>query len=289
MPDVSKEIISIVIPAYNEADSIKKVLSSLQPYLINPGFEVIIINDGSQDDTEVIIKNEPKVNLINHPYNKGYGAALKSGIRKASGKYILMMDSDGQHRIEDIPKLIAEKDTYQMIVGARKKGTQEWVRKPGKWLLRVVSNYLSGMDIPDINSGFRLVEKERLLEFMHIFPNGFSFSTTATLALLHAGYNVKFIPIDVMQREGGKSYVRQGRDGTITLLLITRCISLFNPLKVYIPTAITILIPSLLYAIYNVLFHLSFPKTSVVGFLTGVLLIFFGIISDQIAAIRRER
>ena len=281
--------ISIVIPAYNEADSIENFLATLRYYIDSPKFEVIVVNDGSQDNTGDIVKKEQKVCLITHLTNKGYGAALKSGIRKASGKFVLMMDSDGQHKAEDIPKLLQHIDDNQMVVGERKgSANQEWIRKPGKWFLNIVANYLSGIKIPDINSGFRLVEKKCLLEFMHILPNGFSFSTTITLALLHAGYNVRYESIDVQPRNAGKSYVRQSRDGAITLLLITRCISLFNPLKVYIPAAIFILIPSLLYAFYNIILYMSFPKTAVVGVLTGILLVFFGILSDQIAAIRRE-
>jgi len=282
-------LISIVIPAYNEADSIENFLTTLKYYINSPEFEVIIVNDGSSDNTQEIIQKFPDVLLINHPYNKGYGASLKTGIRKASGEYILMMDSDGQHKEEDIPKLLLHIDEFDMVVGERKEEVgKEWIRKPGKWLLSVVANYLSGIKIPDINSGFRLIRKQCVLEFMHILPNGFSFSTTITLAMLKAGYNVKYQPINVQPRKGGKSYVRQGRDGAITLLLITRCISLFNPLKVYIPAAISILIPSLLFAIYGVVRFCSFPKTAVVGFLTGILLVFFGILSDQVAAIRRE-
>jgi len=262
MLQIDKKI-SIIIPAFNEADSIENVLKALEPYLQNPSFEVIIINDGSTDNTSEIVQKYLDVKLLNHPYNKGYGAALKTGVRKASGEFVLMMDSDGQHKIEDIPNLLKYIDDYDMVVGERKIPVdQEWIRKPGKLLLSFVANYLSGIKIPDINSGFRLIRKECVLEFMHILPNGFSFSTTITLAMLKAAYNVKYEPVDIQPRSGGKSYVSQTRDGAITLLLITRCISLFNPLKVYVPAALIILIPSIIFAIFGVVYYLSFPKNS---------------------------
>jgi len=288
MQRIDKKI-SIIMPAFNEADTIESLLNAMTPYIQNSSFEVCIINDGSTDNTSEIVNRFSQVRLINHPYNKGYGAALKTGIRNATGDYILMMDSDGQHSIEDIPKLLNHIDDYDMVVGERQFSVgKEWIRKPGKLLLSYVANYLSGIKIPDINSGFRLIRKKCVLEYMHILPNGFSFSTTITLAMLKDAYNVKYEPINIKPRAGGKSYVSQTRDGAITLLLITRCISLFNPLKVYVPAAIIILIPSFIFAIFGVVKYFSFPKSSIVGILSGIILIFLGILSDQIAAIRRE-
>jgi glycosyltransferase involved in cell wall biosynthesis len=283
----NNKLVSIIIPAYNEESSIERLLNELESYTSK--FEIIVVNDASSDNTAQILNNFKKFKIITHPYNKGYGAALKTGIRAASGEYILTMDADGQHRPDEISKLLEYIDDFDMVVGAREKNmNKEWIRVPGKWVLSKVANYLSGMSIPDINSGFRLIRKECVKEFSHVLPNGFSFSTTITLALIHAGFDVKYVPIKVSHRNEGKSTVRQGRDGAITLLLITRCISLFNPLKIYIPAAIAILLPSILYALFGVIVYLSFPKTAIVGLLTGIIIIFFGILSDQIAVIRRE-
>jgi len=281
--------ISLVIPAFNEAEVIGAVLASLKSYVETYGFEVIVVNDASQDDTAQVVRNYPYVRLINHPYNKGYGAALKTGVRAATHDYVLTMDSDGQHRPEDILKLLEHLDNFDMVVGARVGNpNQEWIRKPGKRVLSWVANYLSNMKIPDINSGFRLIRKRCVEEFMHILPNGFSFSTTITLAMIKAAYNVKYVPINVEKRSGGKSRVKQTRDGVNALLLIARCISLFNPLKIYVPVALAILGFSVVFSIYGVIAYHSFPKTGVVGFLTGILVLLFGILSDQVAAIRRQ-
>ena len=281
---------TIIIPAYNEAEAIGETLERLKPYVDDYEFEVLVINDASTDNTEEVVTNFPYVKLLNQPYNKGYGAALKAGVRNATHDWVLTMDSDGQHRPEDIPELLKYPGVFDMVVGSRKgNSNQEWIRKPGKLVLGWVANYLSNMKIPDINSGFRLIRKSCIEEFMHILPNSFSFSTTITLAVIKAGYNIKYVPITVGKRMGGKSRVKQINDGFTTILLITRCISLFNPLKIYAPIGGALMVFSIPFSIYGIIFYGSFPKTGIVTFLTGVLVLLFGILADQVAAIRREK
>ena len=281
--------ISVIIPAYNEAGSIGGMLERLRPYVDAHGFEVIVINDASTDNTAEVVADFSYVKLINQPYNKGYGAALKAGVRHATNDWVLTMDGDGQHRPEDILGLLEHMEMYDMVVGSREGNfNQEWLRKPGKWILSLVANYLSNMKIPDINSGFRLIRKDCVEESMHILPNSFSFSTTITLAMIKAGYNVKYVPITVGKRKGGKSQVKQAHDGLTTILLITRCISLFNPLKIYAPVAVVMLVFSMLFAAYGLIFYGSFPKTAIMTSVGGILVLLFGILSDQLAAIRRE-
>ncbi len=281
--------ISIIIPAYNEEDTIGTFLRELSKLANSHSWEVIVVDDASEDQTAKIVEKFKEIKLLTHPYNKGYGASLKSGVRAATGDYIVTMDADGQHNPKGIIQLIEHINQNEMVVGSREKQKdRNYLRKPGKLLLKWVANYLSGIKIPDINSGFRVIKKSCVEEFMHILPNSFSFSTTITLAMLKAGYNVKYIPINVTKRGGGKSSVRQLKDGFATLLLITRCISLFNPLKVYAPIAGVILIFGIVFSIYGILFIHSFPKTGVVTILSGILILLFGILADQIAAIRRS-
>lgn len=281
--------ISVVIPAHNEAEGIGAVLDGLRPYAEAFGFEVIVVDDASTDDTAQVVAGFPFARLIRHTYNKGYGAALKTGVRKATRDYIITIDGDGQHRPEDLPKLLDHIEDYDMVVGSRAGDpNHEWIRKPGKRILTWVANYLVNMKIPDINSGFRLIRKHCVEEFLHILPNGFSFSTTITLAMIKAAYNVKYVPINLNKREGGKSRVNQARDGVTTILLIARCISLFNPLKIYIPIGLAILGFGIVFSIYGIVAFHSFPKTGIVSFLTGILVLLFGILSDQVAAIRRQ-
>ena len=281
--------ISIIIPAYSEAASIGGILERLRPYVDAHGLEIIVVNDGSTDNTAGVVADFSYVKLINQPYNKGYGAALKAGVRHATNDWVLTIDGDGQHRPEDIPGLLEHIENYDMIVGSREDNSkQDWLRKPGKWILGLVANYLSNMKIPDINSGFRLIRKSCVEEFMHILPNGFSFSTTISLAMIHGGYSVKYVPINVFKRSGGKSRVKQTRDGFATILLITRCISLFNPLKIYAPIAVAMLAFSMIFAGFGIIYYNSFPKTAIITSISGILVLLFGILSDQVAAIRRE-
>lgn len=280
---------TIVIPAYNEEDTIGDVLPELVILANNYDWEVIVVDDASEDQTTKIVEKFKEIKLLTQPCNKGYGASLKRGVRAATNDYIITMDADGQHKPKEIFNLIKHINEFEMIVGSREKqNNHDRLRMPGKLLLNWTANYLSGMKIPDVNSGFRVIRKKCIEEFLHILPNGFSFSTTITLAMLKAGYNVKYIPINVDKRGGGKSNVKQTKDGLSTLLLIIRCISLFNPLKVYVPVAGVILMFGITFSIYGILGFHSFPKTGIVTILSGILIMFFGIFADQIAAIRRD-
>ena len=281
--------VSILIPAYNEGEAIRVVLDKLRPYIEEHGFEVIVINDASKDNTSEIAHEFQYVTVIDHPYNKGYVAALKTGTFKARGEYVLTMDADGQHDPAEIPKLLEHMKHFDMVIGARKNGgDHHWKRKPGKLILRWVANYITGINIPDLNSGFRLIRRYQVIERRNLLPNGFSFSTTITLSMLVSGRNVQFIPISTSNRTTGKSAVNQARDGIKTLLLIARCIMLFNPLKIFVPSAMFLFGAGLLHAIYGIIEFSSFPKTAIIGILAGIFAFLFGLLADQIAAIRRD-
>jgi glycosyltransferase involved in cell wall biosynthesis len=283
---MNTEKVTIIIPAYNEEQGLKGTLGKLIPISKNKGWEVIVIDDGSTDYTaDVAVRHGAK--LISHPYNKGYGASLKTGIRNAEGGIIVIMDSDGQHDAADIEKLLEHLDQYDMVVGARDKNVA--VRAPGKILLSMVANYLSGIKIPDLNSGFRAFRKDTIKSFLHFCPNGFSFSTTITLAYLREGFNVKYLPIATEPRSGKASSVRFFRDGYTTFLLIIRVIVLFNPLKVFIPASLVLFLFGMLFTIYGIIVFGRAPNTGVLIILSSIILFFMGILADQISSIRRER
>lgn len=283
-----KPLFSVLIPAYNESKSIGLVLKKLMEMRDRYSFEIIVINDCSEDDTALVVKEYSDVKLIDQPYNKGYGAALKAGARKATTDFILTMDADGQHKAEQIPGLIEYIPDFDMVIGARREQIG-FIRLPGKWILTKVANYLSGFKIPDLNSGFRLIRKSCLDEFEYLLPNGFSFSTTITLAMLKSAYNIKYIPINTNARLSGNSRVNIVRDGAITILLIIRCISLFNPMKVYMPIALVLIIIGLLYGAIGIYMNMSLPKTSVLIILSGIMLMFLGILSDQLSMLWRKK
>jgi len=280
---------SIIIPAYNEEDGIVGVIKVIRELRLNGEYEVIVVDDGSTDDTYSQVSKIEGIKVIRHPYNKGYGAALKTGIREARYDTCLIIDSDGQHDPKYIPALMSEMDGNEMVVGARSKDSQfSLFRKPGKWFLGVLANFLSDVKIPDLNSGLRAIRKERVEEFMHILPNGFSFSTTITLALLKAGYNVKYIPVTTRKRLGRKSTVSAVSDGLNTILLIIRTIVLFNPLKVFVPVSFAMFLAGFLFSLYGVIAYRRFPGTGITVILTSVIIFFVGILADQISLLRRQ-
>jgi glycosyltransferase involved in cell wall biosynthesis len=278
--------LSIIIPAYNEEEGLDRALGSLMPIAREKGWEVIVIDDGSTDGTGNVAARHG-ARLVSHPENKGYGASLKTGIRNSSHELVLMMDSDGQHDSSQIEMLLAHADRYDMVVGARKK--MVGLRAPGKKLLSLVANYLSGVKIPDLNSGLRVFKKSAIRSFLHFCPNGFSFTTTITLAYLREGYSVKYVPIDVEKRVGRASTVAFLKDGYKAFLLIIRVIVLFNPLKVFMPASLILLAAGTLFSIYGIIAFGRVPNTGVLTILSSIILFFMGILADQISAIRRER
>ncbi|MFA4946985.1 MAG: glycosyltransferase family 2 protein [Candidatus Krumholzibacteriia bacterium] len=278
--------LSIIIPAYNEEQGLDRALGRLMPIARERGWEVIVIDDGSTDGTGNVTTRHG-ARLVSHPENKGYGASLKTGIRNASHELVLMMDSDGQHDASQIEMLLAHADRYDMVVGARKK--MVGMRAPGKKLLSLVANYLSDVKIPDLNSGFRVFKKSTIRSFLHFCPNGFSFTTTITLAYLREGYSVKYIPIDVEKRIGRASTVAFLQDGYKAFLLIIRVIVLFNPLKVFMPASLVLFVAGAVFSIYGIIAFGRMPNSGVLTILSSIILFFMGILADQISAIRRER
>lgn len=282
--------ISIIIPAYNEEKSILHVTNCVNNKIKLLGIEaeIIIINDGSTDQTKNLITNTPGVKLINHPYNKGYGAALKTGAKNASFDWLLFFDGDGQHKIEYLEKFLKYTNDYDMIVGNRQGYQGPFLRQPGKKFLLWFANYLVEKKIPDINCGFRLVKRDLYLKYLHILPNTFSASTTITMIFLKEGLNVKYLPITIEKRQG-KSFVKP-RDAAKTLLLILRVIMLFNPLKVFIPISFLFFIMAVIIFIFQVSYsnELLVSKSVLLCALSAIFLFSFGLLADQIASIRRE-
>jgi len=285
----SKINLSIVIPAFNEEENIGKTLKGLKEYLakLDLDHEIIVINDASIDRTSQILNRISDIKIINHPYNKGYGASLKTGSRAAQNDYLLFFDGDSQHKPENIEKLIRYLPEYDMVVGARKGYQGPASRQPGKKILTWLANYLVGKKIPDINSGFRLVKKDLFLKFTHILPNSFSASTTITLAFYKDALNIKFVPITINKRKG-ESKVKI-RHGLSTLLLILRVIMLFNPLKIFIPISLFLLIFGILFSLFGIIYYGRMPSSGILIILSGIILFFNALLADQLSALRRER
>ena len=277
--------VSVVIPAYNEAPSIAAVVTAMAA--VARWQEVIVIDDGSTDETEERARHAGAL-VVRHPYNKGNGAAVKSGIRHASGEFVLVIDGDGQHRAADSRRLVAKLGEYDLVIGARSAATQAThLRRIGNEALNHFAGYLTGRDIPDLTSGFRAARREYLLEFLHLLPNGFSTPTTTTLAFIKAGYNVAFEPTEASSRQGN-SKVRLARDGTKFLMIILKIVTLFSPLRVFLPVAIVSFTLGLGYAIWTIATQSHVTNSSVLLIVLAVMVLLIGLVSEQISALRFE-
>ncbi|MDD5589688.1 MAG: glycosyltransferase family 2 protein [Candidatus Portnoybacteria bacterium] len=286
----NKPPISIIIPAFNEDSIVAQTISALQKELNAQSirYEIIAVNDGSSDKTKEILEKTPGIRLINHPYQKGYGASLKTGTEAAQNEWLLFFDADGQHNPKDISLFFEQTTDYEMIIGARNGYQGPAWRQPGKKLIRIVASYLAERKIPDLNCGFRMIKKSLFLKYKHLFPDGFSLSTTSTLVFIKESRNVKFIPIKIGKRVGKSSL--KPYDGFRVLILVTKLIMLFDPLKIFLPVSLTGLFASLAWMSYFLVttdFSLI-PKSSGFLFLSSLLIFLFGLLADQIAAIRRE-
>ena len=279
---------SIVIPAYNEKDVIGGFLERIEQAGLHHRYEILVVDDGSDDGTDEIIGQYP-VKLIRHRVNKGYGAALKTGIRSANGERVIIMDSDGQHDPRYVDTVNEMLDEHDLVIGERSAASRQLRRrKAGKRLVRWIGEFLVEQKLPDYNSGYRGFRKEIIAGMLHMMPNGFSFSTTSTLAFLKEGYDVGTLEIDVSERAGRKSNVKAVRDGSKTILLLFRIIMLFNPLKVFFPASVISFLAGLGFGIAGYIFYGRFSNGAIVLTILGMFLFFIGLVADQIAIMNRR-
>ena len=278
--------VAVVIPAYNEAKSIKGVLKGVKK--IKYIDEIIVVDDGSIDNTtECARKMGAKV--IRQPYNKGNGSAVKLGIKEAIADVIIIIDADGQHNPDDISTLLSFIGEYDLVIGTRDKDSYSYMhRRFGNFILRKLASYLAGFKIPELTSGFRAFKKNTALEFMHLYPNGYSFPATSTLAFLVGGYNVKFCPVKMLGRhKDTKSKLSPIKEGIKFLGLILRIITVFNPIKVFLPISVILFLVGFSYAIIYIIKITHIPAGASFLMLTGLIIFFFGMLADQISILRR--
>jgi len=277
--------VSIVIPAFNEAASIGEVVGVLRAAA--PWREILVVDDGSADGTADRACAAGAI-VIRHPYNKGNGAAVKSGIRHATSDYVLIMDADGQHPPEDALRIAARLGAFDLVIGARADETQATAaRRAGNAMLNGVASFLTGRTIPDLTSGFRGARRECLREFLHLLPNGFSTPTTTTLAFIKAGYNVAFEPIHARRRTG-QSKIRLARDGARFFVIILKIITLFSPLRIFLPVSAAAFALGAGYAIWTIYSQSHVTNSSVLLIMFAVIVFLVGLVSEQISALRFE-
>ncbi len=284
--------VSIVVPAYNEAGQMASVLGSIIAQLrqLEGSWELLVVDDGSTDGTAAAASAvDPLIRIVQHPYNQGNGAAVKTGIRQACGEIVILMDGDGQHDPADLPRFIEGCSKFDMVVGARGRGSQAgWHRGIANSIYNRFATYVTGQKIADLTSGFRGIRREVARRFLSLLPNGFSYPTTITLCLMRAGFSVAYIPIKTAQRSG-KSKIKLFRDGTKFFLVIMKICMLFSPLRIFLPVSFYVFLMGLGYYGYTYWNSHRFTNMSMLLFTTSVQIFMMGLIAEQVAQMRFER
>lgn len=275
--------VSAVLPAKNEAGVIGLTIEKLLQ--LNVVDEVLVINDGSNDQTKVIAELAG-AKVISHPYPKGNGAAIKTGARNASGDVIIFMDADGQHSPNDIPRLLEKiNEGFDLVVGARQKGSQASIgRGIANKLYNNLASYMSDHKVEDLTSGYRAVRAEKFREFIYLLPNGFSYPTTSTMAFFRAGYSVAYVPIHAAQRVG-KSHIHPVKDSIRFFLIIFKIATLYSPLKMFLPFSIVLFLFATSWYGYTLFLNGRFTNMSALLYTGSIMIFLMGLISEQITAL----
>jgi glycosyltransferase involved in cell wall biosynthesis len=278
--------LTFVIPAFNEEQTIGSIVEEIREGW--PEDEILVVDDGSTDGTAEVSRRAGAT-VLSHPCNLGNGAAVKNGIRHATGEIVLLMDGDGQHSTADIPRLLAATDPYDMVVGVRTRQSKvSAFRTFGNVVLARVASVLSGMHIPDLTSGFRAARRNVLMEFLPLLPNRFSYPATVTLALLQAGYAVQFVRLDtIRRRKAGVSKLRPFIDGPLAVLNILKVVALFSPIRIFLPAAGALVATGLAWGAWSLADGTS-PAGPVMTLVAGILVFLQGLLAERSAWMLRH-
>lgn len=276
--------VGVVIPAFNEETGVQHVVTEILQVLQEYGIEaeVIVVDDGSTDQTAKAAA-AGGARVLRHRSNRGYGASLKTGIAAAPYEYIVITDADGTYPAEYIPELLKKLERADMVVGARigRNVRIPLVRRPAKWVLNKLANYLTGAKIPDLNSGLRAFRRNIAMQYFPILPNQFSFTTTITLAMHCDKYAVSFIPIDYRPRKGRSKIVPW--DAGSFLVLILRTSMLFRPLRVMLPVVLLCLTYGITKMTIDLIRDPMISASALLALMSALLILLIGMLGDAIA------
>ena len=277
--------VSVVIPAFNEASVVQSVVKELQELLQRHAIcaEIIVVDDGSTDGTAHAAR-AVGARVIRHRSNHGYGAALKTGIVAATHDVIAILDADGTYPTACLPALLAELEYADMVVGAR-TGQHVHIpllRRPAKWVLQHLANYVTRAHIPDLNSGMRVFRRDVVMQYFPLLPDQFSWTTTITLAMHCDRYAVTYVPIDYHKRQGRSKIVPW--DAGSFAILILRTAMLFRPLRVFLPLALVCLAYGVTKMTIDLLRDPNISASALLAFMSALQIVFMGMLGDAMAA-----
>ena len=279
--------VSIIIPAYNEEDNIEELLHKL---LDDFDYEIIVIDDGSTDSTVAKVSSFQQIKLLRHPYNIGNGASVRKAIEAASGDIVVCMDSDGQHDPVEIPRLLEFIPEYDMVIGSRRMNSHvSSFRAFGNTGLKLTAEFLSGHKIDDLTSGFRAMKKDKISEFLHIFPNRYSYPTTSVMAFLCSGKTIKYVRLDsIGKRKNGESHIQPFRDGLRFINVMLRMIMLFHPQKIFVPTSLAFFSLGSIFGIRSLMISHKVVQSSAILLVASITIFLFGLLAEQISCLVRR-
>lgn len=278
--------VTVIIPVLNEQDTITRLIEKIRS--LYPGIQVLVVNDGSTDNTEAQAKDAGAI-VASHPENMGNGAAVKTGIRRAKTPYLVFMDGDGQHKPENIKDLLDCLPEYDMVVGKREFHHQATkLRGAGNRVFNRLASYVTRFPVEDLTSGFRAIKTEIAKGFVYLLPNTYSYPSTLTLSVLRSGRTLKYIPIEVTKRKSGKSNIRIFADGLRFFMIIMKICTLYSPLRIFIPVSLGIFFLGLLRYLHSFITMGRFTNMSALMFSTAVIIFMMGLISEQICQMKFE-
>ncbi len=284
--------LSVIIPAHDESANLPRLIPRIREILGTRWgkVEILVVNDASTDDTASAAA-AAGARVVSHPYNLGNGAAVKTGIRNARGEMVVLMDGDGQHKPEDIPRLLEEAAIYDLVVGAR---TAQSHAGPHRFAANAAYNWLASyvtrFRIEDLTSGFRAFRRRTAMRFLYLLPNGFSYPTTQTMAYLRTGHSLKYVPIEADRRgKGSRSKIRLISDGTRFLLIIVKIATLYSPFRIFLPLSASLFLTGIGYYVYTYVTAQRFTGGTLFLLLTSLNIFLLGLISEQISQLRMER
>ncbi len=275
--------LSIVLPAKDEAAALPRILAKIRE--LYPAAEIIVVNDGSIDGTTSLLAASD-VRVISHPYTMGNGASVKTGARAATGEILVLMDADGQHKPDDIPRLLERlEEGYDMVVGARSWGSQAGLRRAfGNQLYNTIASWMTGRKIEDLTSGFRAVRADKFRKFLYLLPNGFSYPTTITMAFFRSAYAVTYVPIQTEARKG-HSNISILKDGMRFFIIILRVGALFSPMRLFLPVSFLFFLLGMVHYSYTYFTSGRFTNMSALMFIASMLTFLIGIVSEQVSSL----